>query len=86
MKKEDLKKIADTIAESIMAKKAPLPGCGDASSSSDYTCPTNYECWNGYECGGAGTFMCAIYLCDTGFYCYSAFQCSSFSCGGGYNP
>ena len=38
MKKEDLKKIADDIADGLTAKKTPLPGCG---SSSSFDCPTS---------------------------------------------
>ncbi len=88
MKQEDLKKIADAIADGVIAQKAPLPGCGSASASSQYSCGV-YDCAaGGYECGGAANFNCnTVFYCTQYFQCYSGFNCNNtYGCSSTYNP
>ena len=87
MKADDLNKIADTIANSIIRNKAPLPGCGSSSSSQNHTCQSQFGC-NSYECGGAGNFWCYTFNCSShdcpgsaNFWC-QVFWCSTVNCGG----
>ena len=84
MKNKNLEQIADTIAKSILAKKAPLPGCGSSSSSQNYTCAPGYQCWSSYYCGGAGNFTCNVFLCEATFNCPTDFDCSDFTCNSSY--
>ncbi len=88
MKQEDLKKIADAIADGIIAQKAPLPGCGSQSASNQYSCG-GYDCdAGGYQCGSAGNFFCNTnFDCGQYFLCYSNFFCQqTFNCTQTYNP
>ena len=81
MKQNDLKKIADAIADGMMAKRAPMPGCGDQSSSQNFRCTAGnvFSCGT-YECGGAGNFTCGMGPTDM-FGCLTVFDCdSNFTC------
>jgi len=89
MQKEDINKIAEAIAAKIGQPDGPVVlGCGDASSSTNYYCPTSFSC-STYECGGAAQFACIgnTYRCTGAFKCYTGFNCTGrFSCTGTYNP
>ena len=98
MKDTDIERIAEAIAAKIGEPGgAQLLGCGDASSSQNYTCreAASYVCERDYECGGAGEFNCRPYYggftCHSGGYfrCYTRFKCEpphgSFGCHGDYN-
>ena len=90
MKDTDIERIAEAIAAKLGEPGgAQLLGCGDASSSEDYTCDgRSYSC-SYYECGGAGQFTCDVYLafrCSMDFDCYSNFDCrTTFDCAYRYN-
>jgi len=93
MTDEQIEKIAQGIAAKIGGPGGPaILGCGDASSSQNYSCDDGYECKNYYECGGAGRFDCPnttrVFNCDDDFNCYSRFTCGNqyvFNCYGKYN-
>jgi len=95
MNDEQIEKIAQAIATK-MAQPAgkQLLGCGDASSTSNYSNCTgaqgNFGC-STYECGGAGNFRCGAagsneFRCTSTFRCYTNFTCNNFRCDGTYNP
>jgi len=89
MKEKDIDKIAQAIAAKLGEAGGPVVlGCGDASSSQQYSCDTgSYSC-SYYECGGAGNFDCArSFRCSMDFDCYTDFDCSgsTFDCHNRYN-
>jgi hypothetical protein len=88
MNKDDLKKIADAIADGITAQKAPLPGCGSPSNSNQFSCGSYVCLASAYQCGGAANFDCNYtFNCNILFQCYSAFNCHMvFNCNAPYNP
>ena len=89
MKKEEIERIAQAIAAKLGEPGAnQLLGCGDASSTQNYSCPgATYGCGSGgYECGGAGYFTCNVFVCAYGFECYTEFTCTgTFDCTSSYN-
>ena len=97
MKKEDIDKIAEIIANKLGEQGGQeLLGCGSASSSQAYRCTATggYSCTgSSYDCGGNASFECRYdFECDNSFGCDSEmftchyyFGCHSyFNCSGGY--
>jgi len=87
MKDKEIDKIAQAIAAKLGEPGGPgVLGCGDASSSENYSCDYDYSC-DDYECGGAGFFRCInLFECNTEFECYSDFNCyAGFHCAYHYN-